>query len=49
MVLTSYVQAFDDILMFKNSTDGALIFENEKGNFFFYSHNLRETYDDGLC
>ena len=29
--ISAYVQALDDIMMYKNATDAALIFENEKG------------------
>lgn len=29
--ISAYVQAVDDIMMYKNTTDAALIFQNEKG------------------
>ena len=43
--ISPYVQAMDDLLFLKNTTDSALIFENEKGTFtmFIFSINFERS------
>lgn len=39
--ISAYVQAVDDIMMYKNTTDAALIFQNEKGSLRNFLNNSK--------